>query len=49
MFEVELFPDAKERKRRKAMKRLLKCQIVERTVVNEKIEQIQISKTEDAV
>ena len=49
MFEVELFPDAKERKRRKAMKRLLKCQIVERTVVNEKIEQIQISKTEDVV
>lgn len=49
MFEVELFPDAKERKRRKAIKRLLKCQIVERTVVNEKVEQIQISKTEDAV
>ena len=49
MFEVELFPDAKERKRRKAIKRLLKCQIVERTVVNEKIEQIQISKTEDVV
>ena len=49
MFEVELFPDAKERKRRKAMKRLLKCQIVERTVVNEKIEQIEISKTEDVV
>ena len=49
MFEVELFPDAKERKRRRAIKRLLKCQIVERTVVNEKVEQIQISKTEDAV
>ena len=49
MFEVELFPDAKERKRRKAIKRLLKCQIVERTVVNEKIEQIEISKTEDVV
>lgn len=49
MFEVELFPDAKERKRRKAIKRLLKCQIVERTVVNEKVEQIQISKTEDVV
>ena len=49
MFEVELFPDAKERKRRRAIKRLLKCQIVERTVVNEKVEQIRISKTEDAV
>lgn len=49
MFEVELFPDAKERKRRRAIKRLLKCQIVERTVVNEKVEQIQISKTEDVV
>ena len=49
MFEVELFPDAEERKRRRAIKRLLKCQIVERTVVNEKVEQIQISKTEDAV
>lgn len=49
MFEVELFPDAKERKRRKAIKRLLKCQIVERTVINEKVEQIQISKAEDVV
>lgn len=49
MFEVELFPDAKERKRRKAIKRLLKCQIVERTVINEKVEQIQITKTEDVV
>lgn len=49
MFEVELFPDTKERKRRKAIKRLLKCQIVERTVVNEKVEQIQITKTEDVV
>ena len=49
MFEVELFPDAEERKRRKAIKRLLKCQIVERTVINEKVEQIQITKTEDVV
>ena len=49
MFEVELFPDAEERKRRKAIKRLLKCQIVERTVINEKVEQIQISKAEDVV
>lgn len=49
MIEVELFPDAKERRRRKAIKRLLKCDIVERTVVNEKIEQIEISRTEDVI
>ena len=49
MMEVELFPDAAERKRRKAIKRLLKCEIVERTMIDEKIESIEISKVEDEV
>ena len=49
MMEVELFPDAAERKRRKAIKRLLKCEIVERTMKNKKIESIEISKVEDEV
>ena len=49
MMEVELFPDAAERKRRKAIKKLLKCEIIERTMIDEKIESIEISKVEDEV
>ena len=47
--EVELFPDAAERKRRRAIKRLLKCEIIERTVIDEKITSIEISKVEDEI
>ena len=47
--EVELFPDAVQRKRRRAIKRLLKCEIVERTVIDEKITSIEISKVEDEI
>lgn len=49
MVEVELFPDAAERKRRKAIKRLLKCEIIERTMIEEKVSSIEISKVEDEV
>ena len=49
MIEVELFPDAIERKRRKAIKKLLKCEIVERNLINESIESIEINKVEDDV
>lgn len=49
MMEVELFPDAAERKRRKAIKRLLKCEIVERTMIDEKVKSIEISRVEDEV
>lgn len=47
--EVELFPDAVQRKRRRAIKRLLNCEIVERTVIDEKITSIEISKVEDEI
>lgn len=49
MMEVELFPDAAERKRRKAIKRLLKCEIIERTMIDEKVSSIEISRVEDDV
>ena len=49
MMEVELFPDAAERKRRKAIKKLLKCEIIERTMIDEKVSSIEISRVEDDV
>lgn len=49
MIEVELFPDAVERKRRKSIKRLLKCEIIEKTLVNENIESIEINKLEEEI
>lgn len=37
MIEVELFPDVAGRRKRKIIKRLLKCEIIETTETNEKI------------
>ena len=47
--EIELFPDAVARKRRKSIKRLLKCEMVERKVDKEGVDSIEVSKGEELV
>lgn len=49
MMEMELFPDAVGRKRRKCIKKLLKCEIVERSVNREIVESIEISQGEELI
>ena len=49
MMEIELFPDAVARKRRKCIKRLLKCEMVERKVDKEGVDSIEVSKGEELV
>ena len=47
MIEVELFPDVEERRKRKVIKKLLKSEIIEKTVNKKKIEEIEINKGSD--
>ena len=47
MIEVELFPDVEERRKRKVIKKLLKSEIVERTLDKNKLKEIEISKGTD--
>ena len=47
MIEVELFPDVEERRKRKVIKKLLKSEIIERTLDKNKLKEIEISKGTD--
>lgn len=49
MIEVELFPDAVERKRRKAIKKLLKCEIIEKSLEKNDITSIEINRDEEVL